>query len=103
MRASSVYTNVTTPHHRQQVLIGPTFGDALLIDMTEASILTSPLSSGEIASVRSFVSEVFSLLPADLHTKMASLAISMTDELQAGVVQDSGALDQGRIVFLEFL
>jgi hypothetical protein len=68
MLASGVITNDVQP------LIDPKSGSVLLIDMTEAQIIGPTLTYNEISSINSFISEIFAIIPSDLHEYALTVA-----------------------------
>lgn len=57
-----------------QILVSPVSGDMILIDLTEARVLSSPLSVLDMALAGSFCSEMLSLVPPAM-SKVADLAL----------------------------
>ena len=81
-----------------QLLIDPTNGESIMIDLTEASIIptttsSDALSANEVNSIQNFISEVFAYLPSDQYSNLAVEAASQIERKLIGVTH-SGDQDQ---------
>jgi hypothetical protein len=66
-----------------QALISTNTGDVLLIDMTEAKVVTTPPTFVDIALVGSFCSEIFNLIPENLVPAASTSLLSELMKLEA--------------------
>merc|ERR1711871_1194275 len=67
-----------------QLLIDPTDGKSLMIDLTESSIISTTTSgtvyTNDLNAIRNFISEVFTNLPSEEHSNLANEAIRQIEQ-----------------------